>query len=265
MKLVSVGDNCMDVYSDGTYYPGGNPVNVAVYFVRLGGKASYVGVVGSDKYGKMMVDAINKKNVDTSFVEVAQGKTAITQVELVNGDRVFGDYDEGVLADFKLSNEQKEFILQHDLVVTGLWGNVHNEYKELHDRGIKTAFDSHNRPYDEAPKIIIPYVDYFFYSADENDDSPELREQMKDLHSKGPKLVIVTMGANGSMVYDGETFIKYGIIPCEVVDTMGAGDSYIAGFLKGILEDKEIIECMEMGARNSSETISYSGAWSVED
>lgn len=264
MKLAAVGDNCMDVYSDGTYYPGGNPVNVAVYFVRLGGESSYIGVVGNDKYGKMMVDAIKNKNVDTSHVDIVDGKTAITQVDIIAGDRVFGDYDEGVLANFKLTNEQKEFILKHDLVVTGLWGNVHNDYKDLKEKGIKTAFDSHNRPYDEAPTIAIPYVDYFFYSIDENDDSPELRKQMKDLYSKGPKLIIVTMGGNGSIVYDGETYFKYGIIPCEVVDTMGAGDSYIAGFLKGILEDKEIIECMEMGARNSSVTIEYSGAWIVE-
>ena len=40
MKLAAVGDNCMDVYENiGKAYPGGNPVNVAVYFVRLGGES----------------------------------------------------------------------------------------------------------------------------------------------------------------------------------------------------------------------------------
>lgn len=48
---------------------------------------------------------------------------------------------------------------------------------------------------------------------------------------------------------------------CEVIDNMGAGDSYIAGFLIGILEGKSISECMQKGALSSSETIGYYGAW----
>ena len=48
-RLAAVGDNCMDVYDrTGEAYPGGNPVNVAVYTLRLGGAASYTGVVGTD-------------------------------------------------------------------------------------------------------------------------------------------------------------------------------------------------------------------------
>ena len=78
MKLAAVGDNCMDVYKlEGKAYPGGNPVNVAVYFVRLGGKASYTGVVGTDSYGKLMKDSIAAKGVDTSHVRFVEGNTAI--------------------------------------------------------------------------------------------------------------------------------------------------------------------------------------------
>jgi fructoselysine 6-kinase len=42
---------------------------------------------------------------------------------------------------------------------------------------------------------------------------------------------------------------------------MGAGDSYIAGFLLGLLQGKSIAECMEKGAQSSAETIGYYGAW----
>ena len=84
---------------------------------------------------------------------------------------------------------------------------------------------------------------------------------MKDLHAKVPKLVIVTLGEKGSLVYDGNDFTFFGIVPCRVVDTMGAGDSYIAGFLKGIMEEKNILDCMKMGAENASQTIGYHGAW----
>ena len=60
LRIAAVGDNCMDVYkSTGEAYPGGNPVNVAVYVKRLGGDSSYTGAVGTDEYGERMIKSIS--------------------------------------------------------------------------------------------------------------------------------------------------------------------------------------------------------------
>ena len=261
MKLAAVGDNCMDVYENiGKAYPGGNPVNVAVYFVRLGGESSYTGVVGTDQYGKLMKEKIAEKGVDVSHIRFMEGSTAITHVELVDGERVFGEYEEGVLADFMLTYEEIDFLCSHDMVVTGLWGNVHDDLAKIQARGVKVAFDAATRPEDPAAVTAIPSVDYLFFATDDG-DTPELRETMKQSKATGPKMVITTLGEKGSIVYDGEKYTTFGIIPCNVVDTMGAGDSFIAGFLKGILEEKPVEECMKMGATNSSVTLEYNGAW----
>lgn len=261
MKIAAVGDNCMDVYENlGKAYPGGNPVNVAVYTVRLGGEASYTGVVGSDKYGKIMIDALNAKGVDTSHLKVLPGNTAITQVELVDGERVFGDYDEGVLAQFKLSDEDIDFLCSQDLVVTGLWGNIENDLYKIKAKGTPVAFDFANKLEDPVIEKAIYHVDYAFFASDDG-DTEFIREYMKKMHAKGPKIVTVTLGDKGSIAYDGEKFTTFGIVPCDVKDTMGAGDSYIAGFLRGILQGKELKECMHMGAANSSITLQYNGAW----
>ena len=261
MKLAAVGDNCMDVYENiGKAYPGGNPINVAVYFVRLGGESSYTGVVGTDQYGKLMKEKIAEKGVDVSHIRFMEGNTAITHVELVDGERVFGEYEEGVLADFKLTDEEIDFLCSHDMVVTGLWGNVHDDLAKIQARGVKVAFDAATRPEDPAAVTAIPSVDYLFFATDDG-DTPELRETMKQIKARGPKLVITTLGDKGSIAYNGETYTTFGIIPCNVVDTMGAGDSFIAGFLKGILEEKPVEECMKMGAINSSVTLEYNGAW----
>ena len=80
-------------------------------------------------------------------------------------------------------------------------------------------------------------------------------------NAEGAKTVIVTRGTKGSIAYDGTSYTEFGIIPCDVVDTMGAGDSFIAGFLYGILQGKSLQESMEQGAKNSSVTLGYSGAW----
>ena len=109
MKLAAVGSNCIDYYSnieDGKAYPGGGPVNMAVYTVRLGGQSSYTGPVGDDAFGAIMRQAIAAKGVDTSHLRTEHGKTAVSQVELIDGERVFGDYDEGVLEHYRLSEEE---------------------------------------------------------------------------------------------------------------------------------------------------------------
>ena len=61
--------------------------------------------------------------------------------------------------------------------------------------------------------------------------------------------------------FSGKEFIAHGITPCTVIDTMGAGDSYIAGFLFGILSKESIPTCMQRGADSSAVTIGYFGAW----
>lgn len=264
MKIGTVGDNCIDSYKEmGKAFPGGNPVNVGVYFVRLGGEASYVGVVGNDEYGPFMKQCIANKGVDTTHIHTLEGKTAVTEVELVNGDRVMAGYDEGVLAYFKLTEEDIEFLAGHDLVVSSVYGNVHDSFADIRAKGVKLAFDASDVPEREASKVAVKNCDYFFYSNDDG-DTEEIRAQMRRYKEEGPELVICMQGEKGSLVYDGNEYHKFGVIECEVVDTMGAGDSYIAGFLKGILEGKTIAESMEMGAANATETIGYFGAWEVE-
>ena len=122
IRIAAAGDNCVDVYDkEGKAFPGGNPLNVAVYVARLGGESTYVGAVGTDSYGKMMIDAIKGKGVDVSHLKVLDGNTAVTHVEIVDGDRILGEYEEGVLADFKLNKDDIDFLCGYDMVVSGLW------------------------------------------------------------------------------------------------------------------------------------------------
>jgi hypothetical protein len=64
-----------------------------------------------------MIETIKAKGVDTSHLRVEKGKTAVTQVELIDGERVFGDYDEGVLEKYKLTDEDIDYIKNFDVVI----------------------------------------------------------------------------------------------------------------------------------------------------
>ena len=248
--LVAVGDNCVDYYvQTRTGYPGGNPVNVSVYFTRLGGRAAYIGAVGTDEGGALICDGLRRKNVDVSHIHTVQGRTAVTRVALRDGDRVFLEYNEGVMADFTLT--------EADMVVGGISGHGERYFPRIRSDGIPTAFDFSDEYDDPAAAVIFPCVEVAFFSYDGGDAAGFLRR----MRERGPAVCIATLGADGSMAYDGQQFYRQGIVPCQVVDTMGAGDSFIAGFLHSRLSGADIPACMAAGAQSSAVTLAYRGAW----
>ena len=260
-RIVCIGDNCVDCYDEtGERYPGGNPVNVAVYLKRLGTESSYIGAVGEDENGEMIIDALRNKKVDVSHMKVLRGNTAITHVRRVNGERVFGEDDPGVTAELKLSEGDFDFIAQHDLAVTGLWGFTEPFLAEIKSRGIPVAYDASNHPSLPQCKEGIRCADYLFFSDDDSSET-DLRLHMQSIARKGPKVVVAMRGRFGSIALENGRFESMGVEDCEVVDTMGAGDSYIAGFLNAHIDGADLKECMQKGTQNAAVTIGYKGAW----
>lgn len=260
MRIVTVGDNCMDVYqSSGEACPGGNPVNVAVYLTEMGAETAYIGWVGTDPYGEMMIKAIQQRNVDTSQVKVVEGTTAITYVDMVNNDRELGDYEEGVMANFFLTPEEMSFAEKFELVHSAIWGHADPYYSLFKEKGLLTSFDFADKLDDPLITTLTPYVDYTFLSYSEDDDY--IRQLMQEIKARGSKIVVATLGHKGSLAFDGVGFYKHGVADVKVVDTLGAGDSFIAGFLYGILEGLPVQQCLEKGTLKAARTIGYFGAW----
>ena len=83
-----------------------------------------------------------------------------------------------------------------------------------------------------------------------------VKELMKEYQALGPKMVIATFGEEGSLCYDGKEFYSGEITPAkEVVNTVGAGDSFCAGFMYGIMNGYSIPECLKEGADLSAEVV----------
>ena len=174
--LVAVGDNCVDYYvQTRTGYPGGNPVNVSVYFTRLGGRAAYIGAVGTDEGGALICDGLRRKNVDISHIHTVQGRTAVTRVALRDGDRVFLDYNEVVMADFTLTEADMDFLRTADMVVGGISGHGERYFPRIRSDGIPTAFDFSDEYDDPAAATIFPCVEVAFFSYDGGDAAGFLR------------------------------------------------------------------------------------------
>ena len=83
MKIACVGDNCVDYYDNtGEVFPGGNPGNVAVYVRRMGGQSAYLGAVGTDAYGGLILQALEEKGVDVHRVKCPEPLRSATSVSL---------------------------------------------------------------------------------------------------------------------------------------------------------------------------------------
>ena len=89
----------------------------------------------------------------------------------------------------------------------------------------------------------------------------EIEALMDRCHALGTKVVGVTLGSRGSIFSEEGKRYHQGIVPVEAIDTMGAGDSFIAGFLHSWLEGLDIPGCMASGAQCSAVTLAYEGAW----
>uniref|UniRef100_UPI000A3F6B9D PfkB family carbohydrate kinase n=1 Tax=Clostridium sp. NkU-1 TaxID=1095009 RepID=UPI000A3F6B9D len=75
------------------------------------------------------------------------------------------------------------------------------------------------------------------------------------------KVAVATFGDQGSLAYDGSRFYEGGIYPAYVVNTVGAGDSFIAGFLYEILNGSDIETCLDTGSRIAAKVVSTFNPW----
>ena len=258
MRFIAIGDNCIDYYvSDGKKYPGGNAVNFAVYIKKLGGDSAYLGVVGDDENGKLISKALKDKGVDVRGLRIQEGNTAITDIALVNGERKFTNYDQGVYQDFKMFPREIDLVNSFPYIHTAIGGKCENYLLRFKNSIISYDFST---KYDQDYiRNVCTDIDYAFISY--NEDDLNVRNLLKSMVSWGAKVAVATLGEKGSLAYDGSTYYTLGIVEAEVIDTLGAGDSFIAGFMYSIASGESIDDALRRGTKLASETIQYFGAW----
>ncbi len=269
MKAAMIGDNCIDEYvringkSEKRRYPTGNCVDTGVNLQKMGIPTAIISTTGNDEAGRWMRLTLKEEGLDLSHLKVGDGKTAITYMALDGNDRVHGDYVEGVLEDMVFDDEDIEFASSHDIVHTALWGKAESVLPKIKQRGCLISFDYADRLDHPLVESTLPFVDYGFYSYHEERDA-FIEDFLKDKTDRGMKIAVATFGDKGSLAYDGQEFTQHGVCHVDhVVNTVGAGDSYIAGFLYGILNGEPVKKCMERGARISAEVIKVFEPWVV--
>lgn len=255
MKIAALGFCCIDIYENiNKHYATGNGIDCIINLSKKGIKASAITVVGTDQYGKEMIETLNKYNIDTSHLQIQEGVTSICQMALKNGvDRVHLENIPGVMENYIPTPEDIEFVKQHEFVHTDLTGKVLHLLPELKAAGCKIVFDFSIIKREEALQKVLPYVHYAFFSCEKKTAS--IKNFLIHAKSYGAELVTATFGEEGSICYDGHNFYEHGINAVPVVNTVGAGDSFIAGFVYGLMQGLDVPKCLKIGTDLSSEIV----------
>ena len=261
VRVIGVGDNTVDTYLDlGMMFPGGNAVNVAVLAHRYGHPASYVGWLGDDDRGRLILSALQKEGVDTSHCRVVNGPTAYNDVSLVDGDRVFGEYDYGVSAQIVLTEKDLRFVGQHDLTHTSIYSHIERDLEKLSDASRHLSFDFSDEWSREYLSDVLPWVDTAILSYPDRSET-ETEDLLRWIHARGPACALVTQGKRGAAVYDGQRVYRQPIVEAKVIDTLGAGDAFAARFLVEHLSGVPMQVALLEAAQSAAETCGYYGAF----
>ena len=268
-RVAAIGDNCIDIYDKlGKKYPTGNVVDTAVNLRKLGVSVSVISTTGSDENGAWVLDTLRKEGLDVSRLKVGDGATAVTMMDMDGLDRVHGDYIEGVLEnivfdaeDISFDAEDISFAAGHDLVHTAFWGKADGVLGDIRQAGApRISFDYANRLDSPLVEKTLPFVDYGFFSYKKERDA-FIEDYLRDKAARGMKVAVATFGEKGSLAFDGKDFHPGLVFPATVVNTVGAGDSFIAGFLWAMVNDKGIDAALEKGARVAAEVVSVFEPW----
>ena len=163
------------------------------------------------------------------------------------------------------------------MIHTSCNAKLHEDVYKLKDLTGMVTFDfSVKDKYrtEEFLNMTCPYLELGQFSCDHMEE-PEIQELLKKVYEHGCKNVIATMGGRGQIFYNGSEFIKGKVYFVEPVDTMGAGDSYLAalivsllkkGWKKGVVLQADVIKAaMDDAAHYSSDNCLREGGFGFKN
>ena len=243
IRILGLGDNVVDRFLDrGRMYPGGQAMNVAVYASMLGAESGYLGVFGTDEMAMLNKAVLKELHVDTSHAVTEKGENAFACVRIVAGERVFLGSNKGGVArerKWRFSKEDLRYIASFQVVHTDQNSYIEDDLPLLHQTGVLISFDFSWKLDSIYLRKCAPYADIAFLSLAGMPEE-DAKEKMLETAAFGPRLVVGTRGEQGSIALIKEEWLSQGIIPTQVTETMGAGDSFAAACLVALLESGKI-------------------------
>ncbi|MBY5359883.1 ribokinase [Rhizobium leguminosarum] len=258
VKIAAMGDNVVDCYlSKNTMFPGGSCLNVSVFIRKFGGDSAYVGAIGRDRASDIIATALAYEGVDITHLRRLDGPTAYCVIGHRNADRVFVNYDLGISM-FEPAEADHAFIGGYDAVHIGQSSGLDSRLARVAGEN-RLSYDFSDKFTDQRIAEIAPLCFLASVSAkdDANDNALALMHQVL---AAGAEWVLVTRGAQGAILGHGDDIFEVPAYRTTVVDTLGAGDTFIARTLYGLIKGETPNALLEAAAKAAAETCGYYGA-----
>lgn len=224
---------------------------------RLGLKVAFVGVCGDDLFGQFMLKEMRRNAINVEHVILSsEDSTGLSVILNRQADRAILTFP-GLMDALTVENISDELLAQcrhlhiaSYFLQTKLQPGLPGLFQRAHRRGLTTSLDSNYDPTEKWSGLaeLLPYCDVFL---------PNEREALAiagtdNLHSAGQqlakkaKIVAVKSGAAGAIAFQGENSWRAASLSVDVIDTIGAGDSFDAGFIYGHLKHWSIEKSLRL-------------------
>jgi fructokinase len=274
-------------------HSGGAVFNTAIALGRLGARAGMLTGLSRDMFGDQLADALKASDVDTTHIIRSERPSTLAFVKLEDGQASYSFFDENSAGRMIRAEDMPE--LPSDITAL-FFGGISlasdpsaSAYAALLERqggpravmidpNIRPLFITDAEGYRRRMAAMISQADIVKVSDEDlnwlNPAPLTQAEKISAMLDTGPSVVIVTQGAEGAIatLADG-TSITVPAVKTNVVDTIGAGDTFNAGFLAklsdlglltpealGTLDPDALRDAMTYGARVAAITVSRAGA-----
>ena len=261
-----------------TLTTGGNVSNVGIDLARLGFRVGAITRVGNDPIGRFVIQHYRTFGMDTEGVIIdAKAQTSATIVGVgADGERTFL-HTRGCMKHFRAQDilSRIPLIQKASIIAIGYLGllpETEKEFKHLfrtlkEETSVKILLDTAASPRTTARELkgFLPFVDYFIPSYEEavGLTGRKTPEEIVDAFVKAgaPHVVGVKLAERGCYIWDGQRgeIVKPKRIK-KVVDSTGAGDAFVAGFIAGTLRGLDPFKAARVANAVASTCVSAVGA-----
>lgn len=230
------------------YFAGGNSLNQAIEYIRSGMDCAFVGAVGTDPAGCRLTMLMDERGVDVSHLYKVEGETASNWIRIDDrGERygVDGSWRGGVFEKFRLNESDWDFLGGFDIWSTVAGCPNFDETLSRKTAGQCLAVDFLHLENYEQLESSLEKVDIAFVGGE-----PAHQELLAELAARMDALIVLTLGAKGSIAFKGNRTFRQDALPVDIViDTTGCGDAFQAAFSRSYVKSGDIEKSLQAGSR----------------
>ncbi|MEX0323431.1 MAG: carbohydrate kinase family protein [Puniceicoccaceae bacterium] len=246
------------------FFAGGNSLNQAVQYSRSGLDCAFVGAVGDDLPGQRLSALLETHGIDTSHMYRMDGETARNWIRVDEaGERfgVMGTWRGGVFEDFRLNEADWDFLADFDIwsTLAGCPNFVETLRRKTSKQCLAVDF-LHLEDFAQLENSLGE-IDIAFVGGESRQVQP-----LQELAAKMDALIVLTLGAKGSMAFHGSRVFAQDALPVDIViDTTGCGDAFQAAFCHSYVKSRDIQLSLQAGSHAArARTMRFGGvSWSA--